>query len=217
MKERILADLDARIAAHVDGDSSGVLDEQALVLVAELAASGAPDAGSLTRVAALHLCRYEALPPEHSAVDLRLASALYTNLHSVDPRLVPPEVREFFELASPRDSAVALMGEYERTGELDDLERAISLFRQEALEQHADRADDLHSLGMALFQRFQRTGHPADLDEAVALGRAALAATPVGHPMRGGRVAWVRTALRLRNEHADPDETVDRRDGRGPG
>jgi hypothetical protein len=203
MNERILADLDARIAQHVAGDSSGVLDEQALALVTELAASGDPDAGSLTRVAALHLCRHEALPPEHGETDLGLASALYTNLHSVDPRLVPEEVREFFGLASPHDSALALMREYEQSGRLDDLERAISLLRQEVLEQHAPRADDLHSLGTALCQRFQRSGHPADLDEALAFGRAALAATPLDHPMRTGRVAWVSATLRLRGRAAD--------------
>jgi hypothetical protein len=141
MKERLLAELDARITRHAAGDSSGVLDEQALALVTELAASGAPDAGSLARVAALHLCRYQALPPEHSKADLRLAQALYTTLHSVDPRLVSPEVREFFGLASPHDSAIALMREYERTGRLDRLERATSLLRQEMLEHQTDRTE----------------------------------------------------------------------------
>lgn len=138
MKERLLAELDARITRHAHGDSSGVLDEHALDLVTELAASGAPDAGSLVRVAALHLSRFQALPPEHGKDDLRLARALYTKLHSVDPRLVPPEVREFFGLASPHDSGLALIREYERTGNLGHLERAISLFRQEVLEQHTE-------------------------------------------------------------------------------
>jgi hypothetical protein len=142
MKERLLAELDARIARHADGDSSGVLDEQALALVSELAAAGGPDAGSLMRVAALHLCRYEALPREHSEVDLRLALALYTKLHTVDPRLVSPEVREFFGLATPHDRGVALMREYERTGRLDYRERAVSLLQQEALEQQTDRTND---------------------------------------------------------------------------
>src|SRR5690242_16046928 len=104
MKDRLLADLDARIARHAGGDSSGVLDEQALDVVTELAGSSAPDAGSLARVAALHLCRYQALPPEHREIDLRLARALYTNLHAVDPRLVPPDVRDFLGLASPHDT-----------------------------------------------------------------------------------------------------------------
>lgn len=141
MKERLLAELDARIARHADGDSSGVLDDEALALVNELTATVSPDAGSLMRVAALHLCRYEALPREHSAVDLRLAQAVYTKLHTVDPRLVPPKVREFFGLASPHDRGVALMREYERTGRLDYRERAVSLFQQEALEQ-TDRPND---------------------------------------------------------------------------
>jgi hypothetical protein len=198
MKERLLAELDARIARHADGDSSGVLDERALGLVTELAAAGRPDAGSLVRVAALHLCRYQALPREHGRGDLRLARTLYTNLHAVDPRLVPPWVRELFGLASPHERGIALMHEYEQAGRLDDLERAISLFRQEALEQ-ADRADGLGRLATALLCRFERTGSAGDLDEAVAAGRAALAATPVDHPTRGGRSAWVGAALRLRS------------------
>lgn len=176
MKERLLAELDARIAAHADGDSSGVLDEHVLALVTELAALGAPDAGSLVRVAALHLCRYEALPPEHRAADLRLARALYTKLHTVDPRLVPPVVREFLGLASPYDSGVALMDEYERTGDLDHLDRAISIFRQEVLEQRAGRVDALRNLGAALLRRFARTKRGADLHEAIDISRVVAAA-----------------------------------------
>jgi hypothetical protein len=199
MKERLLAELDSRITRHLNGDSSGVLDQHALALVTELAAAGDPDAGSLARVAALHLCRYEALPREHADTDLRMATVLYTKLHEVDPRLVPPEVREFFGLASPHDRGVALMREYERTGRLDHLDRAISLLRQEKLERQDDPADSTHHLGTALVHRFERTGQPADLDEAIALGRAALAATPVDHPLHADRVAWVRRALGLRS------------------
>jgi hypothetical protein len=198
MKERLLAELDTRIARHLNGDSSGVLDQHALALVTELAGAGDPDAGSLARVAALHLCRYEALPREHADTDLRMAMVLYTKLHEVDPRLVPPEVREFFGLAAPGDRGRALVGEYEQTGRLDHLERAISLFRQEKLEQ-GDRAESAHALGSALLQRFERTRQPADLDEAIALGRAALAATPVDHPLHTERVAWLRSALGLRS------------------
>lgn len=204
MKERLLAELDARIARHLNGDSSGVLDQHALSLVTELAAAGDPDASSLARVAALHLCRYEALPREHADTDLRMATVLYTRLHEVDPRLVPPDVREFFGLASPHDRGVTLMHEYERTGRLDHLERAISLFRQERLEHPADHSDSAQRLGTALLQRFQRTGHPADLDEAIALGRGALAATPVEHPLHTERVAWLRNALGLRSERTTP-------------
>jgi hypothetical protein len=198
MKERLLADLDARIARHAEGDSAGVLDEQALALVTRLATTGPPDAGSLARVAALHLCRYEALPPEHAEVDLRLARAVYTNLHTVDPRLVPPPVREFFRLAGPHASGLALLHEYEQTGRVDLLERAISLFRQEVLERSIAPADGLHTLATALLHRFRRARRPADLDEAVDLGRAALAGTPAGHPARVGRAAWVSGVLRLR-------------------
>lgn len=170
MKDRLLADLEARIARHTVGDSSGVLDEQALALVAELTTLGDPDAGSLARVAALHLCRYEALLPEDAAIDLTLAVALYTNLHLVDPRLVPPHVRELFGLASPHDTAITLLREYERAGRLEHLERAISLLRQEILNQ-PDSAEGRHWLATALRRRFVRTGQRTDLDEAVRLGQ----------------------------------------------
>lgn len=194
MKERLLAELDARIARHVHGDSSGVLDAYALGIVKELTALGDPDAGSLARVAALHLCRYEALPREQADTDLRMAHTIYTTLHRVDPRLVPPDVREFFGLAAPRERGVALLREYERTGSPDHLDRAISLFRQDVLEQ---RADSTFHLATALLHRFERTGTPADHEEAVALGRAALAATADDHPDHAERQAWLDRATTL--------------------
>ena len=169
MKDRLLADLDARFARHANGDSSGVLDDQALDVVTELVALGEPDAGSLARVAALHLYRYQAQGPERGEVDLKLALALYTNLHTVDPRLVPPEVRNVLGLASPHDTAIALLQEYERGGQAEHLDRAISLFRQELLEQPPDRASGLSNLATALLHRFERFGEPADYDEAVEL------------------------------------------------
>lgn len=210
MKERLLAELDARIARHADGDSSGVLDVQALAIVSELAASGAPDAGSLVRVAALHLCRYQALSAEHGTADLELAQAIFTNLHTVDPRLVSADVREFFGLASPQESGVARMRAYEQTGRHEHLERAISLFRQEVVEQHGDRANGLYSLGMALFHRFERTGQPVDLDEAIEQSRAALAAAAPHDPRLAGFRDGLAAALSRRFERtgrqADLDE-----------
>jgi hypothetical protein len=166
MKERLLAELDARIVRHTGGDPSGVLEERALELVTELTSLGEPDATSLVRVAALHLCRYQALPPEHREIDRQMAQVLYTKLHAVDPRLVPERVREFFGLPSPHGSGIARLRAYERTGDVEHLERAISLFRQEVAE---ERTGSRHSLAMALLQRYQRTGRQADLDEATEL------------------------------------------------
>jgi hypothetical protein len=198
VKERLLAELEARIARHANGDSSGVLDEQALALVAELTTLGDPDAGSLARVAALHLCRSEALPPEHGAVDLRLALALYTNLHTVDPRLVPPRVRELFGLASPHDTGIALLREYERSGLLEHLERAISLFRQEVLAPNPDPASSRTNLATALLHRFALTAELSDVDEAIALYRSVVAATPASHPNLAAYQANLTRALRTR-------------------
>jgi hypothetical protein len=208
VKERLLAELEARIARHTNGDSSGVLDEQALALVAELTRMGDPDAGSLARVAALHLCRSEALPPEHGAVDLRLAMALYTNLHTVDPRLVPPPVRALFGLASPHEIGIALLREYERAGRPEHLERAISLFRQEVLDQ-PDAVNGRYILAMALLRRFERFGGLSDVDESVALFREVVAATAT-HPDYAPALSTLAVALRRRFEktgqRADLDE-----------
>jgi hypothetical protein len=195
MKERLLADLDDRIARHAGGDSSGVLDEQALVLVSALARLGAPDAGSLVRVAALHLCRYQALQPADGGIDLRMARILYTRLHAVDPRLVTPRVREFFGLPSPHASGLARLREYEQTGDLDHLERAISLFRQEVLEPHGEPGAAPHSLGVALLRRYERTRRAPDLEEAIDCGRAAVAATPADDPRRARYEANLAEAL----------------------
>jgi hypothetical protein len=164
MKERLLADLDERIARFAGGDSLAVLDERALALVDELVGLGEPDAGSLARVAALHLCRYQALPPGQGEADLTLARAVYTNLHRVDPRLVPPDVRELLGLASPRERGVALLREYMRTGHDEHLDRAVSLLRQVSLEQRD--GDVRRDLAAALRMRYQRSGRQADLDEA---------------------------------------------------
>jgi hypothetical protein len=212
MRERLLVDLDVRIARHAEGDSSGVLDEQALVVVTELVASGDPDAGSLARVAALHMCRYQALPPEHGEIDLRLAQTLYTNLHTVDPRLVPADVRDFLGLASPHDTGVALMAEYERVGRIDCLERAVSLFRQEVLESQGDRANGLSCLALALLRRFERIGQRVDLDEAIELSRGAVAAVGLSDPRcagyRAGLVGALLRRFELTAELSDVDEAV---------
>jgi tetratricopeptide (TPR) repeat protein len=213
MKERLLADLDARIVRHANGDSSGVLEERALALVRELAELGEPDAGSLVRVAALHLCRYEALPPEHGELDLELAESIYTDLHRVDPRLVSARVRDFFGLASPHESGVARMREFERTGGQNHLERAISLFRQEVVDPQADRADGLYSLGMALLSRFKLSGRMADLRESIELCRGAL--TVVGRDDRrlvmfqSGLAEGLLRRFELAAGLSDVDEAID--------
>jgi hypothetical protein len=212
MKDRLVADLDARIARHARGDSSGVLEEHALTVVTELAALGPPDAGSLARVAALHLCRYLALPPEQGEIDRRFALALYTKLHSVDPRLVAPEVRDLLGLASPPDVGIALLREYERSGRVDQLERAISLLRQEVLESRADRAGGLCGLGTALVRRFERFGDATDLHEAIDCGRAGLAAAAADDPRRAGFRSGLAAALLRRYdltaERTDLDDAI---------
>ncbi len=70
----------------------------------------------------------------------------------------------------------------------------------------------LSNLGNALQARFERTGQLADLDEAITLFRDAVAATPVGHPERPGRLSNLGAALRTRfgrtGQLADLDQAI---------
>jgi tetratricopeptide (TPR) repeat protein len=213
MKQRLLADLRARIDRHVKGDSSGALEDAALAVVAELTALGDLDAGDLALVAAFHVCRYEALGPEQGQDDLQVALALYTHLHAVDPRRVPPAVRDLLGLDS-QDAGVELMQEYERTGRLDHLERAISLFRQDVLEHRPEWSIGRYHLGLALLRRFERFGEPADLHEAIELGRGAVAAAALDDPRRvglfqSGLVFGLLRRFELAGELSDVDEAIE--------
>lgn len=70
--------------------------------------------------------------------------------------------------------------EYERTGRLPSLERAIGLFESVlATAHHIDiRAAASNGLGTALWSRYERSGRPADLDAAVDLFRSAIGLFP---------------------------------------
>jgi len=84
-----------------------------------------------------------------------------------------------------------LSRQYERTGNLQDLEAAIGL-SEEAVEatpgDHPDRAVLLSSLGNGLSSRYRRTGNLQDLEAAIGLSEAAVDVTPEGHPDRAGRL-----------------------------
>ncbi|KJZ70857.1 hypothetical protein HIM_09771 [Hirsutella minnesotensis 3608] len=76
---------------------------------------------------------------------------------------------------------------FERTGSMDDLDRAVD-FSSMALEatpqDHPDRAGRLSNLGVWLGRRFERTGSMDDLNHAVEVAGMAVDATAQDHPDR---------------------------------
>jgi tetratricopeptide (TPR) repeat protein len=81
---------------------------------------------------------------------------------------------------------------YDRTGNLDDLEAAIS-HAQDAVANtpadHHDRAGRLSNLSNRLSSRYDRTGNLDDLEAAISHAQHAAANTPPDHPDRAGRLS----------------------------
>ena len=83
---------------------------------------------------------------------------------------------------------IALQSRFERTGSMDDLDRAITTNEQAVAstpDDHPNRAMYLNNLGNALQRRFERTGSMDDLDRAITTNEQAVASTPDDHPNRG--------------------------------
>jgi tetratricopeptide (TPR) repeat protein len=97
----------------------------------------------------------------------------------------------------------ALAIRFESTGEVGDLDAAITYLGQAVQATPADhpgRAPILSNLGAALEARFRRTGAAGDLDAAIEAGQQAVQATPAKHPGRAGRLSNLGNALQARFE-----------------
>jgi len=109
--------------------------------------------------------------------------------------------------------ADGLLGQYQRTGEVDQLNNAIDVMRQ-ALAQTAE--DDarapifLSNLANALFLRFQLTGKTADLDEAIDLIQRALAALPDEDPNRAAYLSESAAMLHARFRQSGQRDDLER-------
>ena len=106
----------------------------------------------------------------------------------------------------------ALRARFGRTGQLADLDQAITLFREVVAGTPAGqpaRPARLSNLGAALQARFGRTGQLAELDQAITLYREAVDATP-GWPARAAR-----DAVQPRGRAADPVRAGRAADGSG--
>ncbi|KAL4748455.1 hypothetical protein BDW72DRAFT_205586 [Aspergillus terricola var. indicus] len=94
-----------------------------------------------------------------------------------------------------------LSSRYERTGNLDDLEAAISHAHTAIAAtpvDHPDRAIFLNNLSSHLSSRYDRTGNLDDLETAISHAQDAVAATPANHPGRAARLSNLSASLSWR-------------------
>ena len=89
-----------------------------------------------------------------------------------------------------------LSARFERTGALEDLQKAIR-HSEEAVASipmdHADRAGMLGNLGARLSTFFDWTGTLGDLREAIRRSKEAVPVTLVDHPNRSVRLSYLGT------------------------
>ncbi|KIM73862.1 hypothetical protein PILCRDRAFT_80603 [Piloderma croceum F 1598] len=108
--------------------------------------------------------------------------------------------------------ASALRLRFEHSGQCDDLDRAISLYR-DLLEllpaTRPDRSSDLNNLAAALNIRFNQLGLREDLDEAISFHRDALELRPVPHPDRSDSLVNLANALDAQFEQTGRRENLD--------
>jgi hypothetical protein len=108
--------------------------------------------------------------------------------------------------------SLMLLRRFGRTGQLADLDDAVTAAR-EAVDgtpgDHADRAERLTTLGIALRARFERTGQLADLDDAVTAAREAVDGTPGDHADRAGQTNNLALALFARFERTGRSVDLD--------
>ncbi|KAF7983725.1 hypothetical protein HWV62_19677 [Athelia sp. TMB] len=108
--------------------------------------------------------------------------------------------------------AIELQIHFGQSGQIADLEQAITYFRDAlTLSQpgHPDRATDLDNLASALFTRFNHTGQMGDLEQAIAYYRVALELCPPGHPDRHFSLDNLAVALVTRFGHSGEMEDLE--------
>ncbi|KAF8501303.1 CHAT domain-containing protein [Gautieria morchelliformis] len=125
------------------------------------------------------------------------------------------------------DDLVTLATLFIDSGEQEDLNLAISLYR-EALHllpaQHPRRSSSLNNMAVALrtrsftgiasalVTRFEQSGRHEDLEEAISLHREALELRPAPHPLRSDSLNNIANALSTRFEqsgrHEDLEEAI---------
>ena len=106
----------------------------------------------------------------------------------------------------------ALLGRFQRTGAVQDLDEAIRVGRQAAEvapDDHPNRGVMLSNLGATLTVRFERTGAVQDLDEAIRAFQDAVAATPDDERGRNVMLSSLGGALRARFDRTGAVQDLD--------
>ncbi|KAH6910844.1 hypothetical protein BKA70DRAFT_1147124, partial [Coprinopsis sp. MPI-PUGE-AT-0042] len=88
------------------------------------------------------------------------------------------------DIGALNDSGVGLMRQFERTGDLVAITKAIEVLHtavQLTPEGHVDLPSRLNNLGNAFHRRFLRTGDVSDIVEAISAHHRAVQLTPQGH------------------------------------
>ncbi|KAF8501295.1 CHAT domain-containing protein, partial [Gautieria morchelliformis] len=111
--------------------------------------------------------------------------------------------------------AGALQTRFDQSGRHEDLEEAISLYR-EGLEllpaSHPDRSTFLNNMANALRTLFERSGRHTDMEEVISLHREALQLRPPPHPLRSSFLNNIAVALERvfgqSGRHEDLEEAI---------
>ncbi len=198
MRERLLAQLQARLEQADAGDPKGILDPQALAEVRTLLKT-IDDPVTDLEVALtsgwLHWARYQFLPEGDDQEDLEAALELFAALYPTRPSMLPEQVRVLFDQNMADDPqawaarASALLQATLQNGDSGHLNEAIDLLTRTLAPtpaDHPDRAVTLSNLGAALQTRFERVGEIADLDAAIVAGREAVAIAVAPPLIRAG-------------------------------
>ena len=157
----------------VDEDTSALLTQEASREAGDLAAMTDPgnDLAAALVLGMFHWFRYQSLPAGEGQDDLAAATRYLGPVYQAEPDVIPEPLRHFYELG--------------HTGDGDTGTNPIAL---------TNRAVDL-------LRTYQRSGDPAVLVQATTLCRAAVAATPAGHPDRAAVLSNLGGALRSLAEH----------------
>jgi hypothetical protein len=108
--------------------------------------------------------------------------------------------------------ATSLLKEFEKSGQIADLETTISLFREGLVllpDKHLSRQSAHNNLAFALSMRFERSGKREDMDDAIALHQKVLEMQSVPHPARAMSLDNLATALTTRFEQAGQHEDLE--------
>ena len=122
-----------------------------------------------------------------------------------------PGTEARFQLAASNHAGRVLLRRYRAQGRVQDLDRALELWRQAVKLTPPDSPKlpgYLNNLGAGLSGRYERAGRPEDLEEAIGVYRRAVKLTPADSPDL--RIYLNNLDARLRNRSAHMAKPADR-------